>query len=162
MSVIRGFLSFVARVLLCAIFFMSAVMSKILHFNEVVGMMESAGVPEPRILLPGAILFLIVGSLFVIFGFQARIGALLLLVFLVLATYYFHPFWKMPNPTPEQIAAADSEKEKEKVKQEAQEFQMQMINAMKNTSMAGAMLLIIANGAGAWSLDNRGRRDPWA
>jgi len=37
---------------------------------------------------------LIVGSLSVILGFHARCGAALL-VFLVLATYYFHDFWTM-------------------------------------------------------------------
>jgi putative oxidoreductase len=159
MSVVQGFLSFVGRILLCAIFLISAVMNKILNFNEVVALMDKQGVPQPNILLPGAILFLIAGSLMVIFGFLARLGALLLLVFLVLATYYFHPFWNMPNPTPEEIkAAADSPKEAE-LKQQAQAYQNQAVNAMKNASMAGAMLLIIANGAGGWSFDNRGRKD---
>jgi putative oxidoreductase len=159
MPVLRGIVSVVGRVLLCAIFVMSVAGQKIPHFNETVTLMENVGVPWPGILLPGAILFLIFGSLFVIFGFQARVGAALLLVFLVLATYYFHAFWKMPNPTPQEIEAATDSAVKAELKQKAEAFQMQMINAMKNASMAGAMLLIVANGAGAWSLDNRGRKD---
>ena len=63
----------------------------------------------------------------------ARIGATLLLVFLVLATYYFHDFWTF----------------------EGQDQQMQMIQFMKNMALMGAMLFIIANGPGPWSLDNR-------
>ena len=55
--------------------------------------MAAEGVPAPQFMLAGAIVFLIAGSLSVILGYKARIGAALLLVFLVLATYYFHDFW---------------------------------------------------------------------
>ena len=103
--------------------------------DKVVGYMESAGVPAPNILLPGAIVFLIVGSLSVMLGFKARLGAVLLLTFLILATYYFHAFWAL----------------------EGQQQQEQTIQFMKNLSMMGAMLFIIANGSGPMSLDNRSR-----
>jgi putative oxidoreductase len=56
------------------------------------------------------------------------------LVFLVLASYYFHNFWTLSDP---------------KAQQEL------MIHFMKNLSMMGAMLFIIANGPGAFSLDSR-------
>src|ERR1700722_13612010 len=92
---IRGPLTVVGRVLLCTIFFMAAVGNKIPHFNDVAKYMESAGGPAPQFLLVGAIVFLLVGSVSVIVGYKARIGAILLLTFLVLATYYFHPFWKL-------------------------------------------------------------------
>src|SRR4029079_552757 len=81
-------------------------------------------------MLVGAIAFLIVGSLSVLLGFKARLGAALLLTFLVLATYYFHPFWKL----------------------EGQAQQEQMIQFMKNLSMMGAMLFVMANGSGPMSL----------
>jgi putative oxidoreductase len=32
---------------------------------------------------------------------------------------------------------------------------MQMINFMKNIAIAGGFLSLVANGAGAWSLDGR-------
>ena len=89
------------------------------------------GRPCPQVLLVGAIPFLIAGSLSVILGYKARIGASLLLVFLVLATYYFHDFWTASDP---------------QVKQE------QMIQFLKNLGLMGAMLLIIANGTGPMSL----------
>ena len=60
--------------------------------------MAFMGVPAPQFMLVGAIVFLIAGSLSVIAGYQARIGAVLLLTFLVLASYYFHPFWKLDGP----------------------------------------------------------------
>jgi len=57
--------------------------------------MDSVGVPQPRLLLVGAIVFLIIGSVSVIVGYHARIGATLLLTFLILASYFFHPFWSL-------------------------------------------------------------------
>src|SRR5262249_56369173 len=92
-----------------------------------------------EVMVVGAIGFLLVGSVSVIVGYKARFGAALLFTFLVLASYYFHAFWKL----------------------EGQEQQMQMIHFMKNLSMMGAMLFIMANGAGPMSLDSwLARRQP--
>ena len=131
-QVLRGPLTALGRLLLCTIFFMAAVGNKILHFSDVAKVMESVGVPAPSFLLAGAIVFLLVGSLSVIVGYKARVGAVLLLTFLVLASYYFHPFWKL----------------------EGQAQQEQMIQFMKNLSMMGAMLFVIANGSGPMSVDS--------
>jgi len=57
----------------------------------------------------------------------------LLLVFLVLATYFFHNFWKLTG----------------------KEQQEQMIEFLKNLGLMGAMLLVIANGPGPLSLDSK-------
>ena len=129
---IRGPLTVLGRLLLCTIFFMSAVGNKIPHFSEMAKLMGTVGIPVPQLMLVGAILFLIVGSLAVIAGYKARYGAGLLLTFLVLASYYFHPFWNL----------------------EGQAGQEQMIQFMKNLSMMGAMLFIVANGSGPMSLDS--------
>jgi putative oxidoreductase len=112
-GVLRGPLTVLGRLLLCTIFLLAAVGNKIPHFGDVAKVMESVGVPAPHLLLAGAIVFLLVGSLSVIAGYKARVGAVLLLAFLVLASYYFHPFWKLEG--------------------EAQ--QAQMIHFMKNLSM---------------------------
>jgi len=130
-QICRGLLSLIGRVLLCTIFFTSAAGNKVPNFNKVVGIMEKQGVPAPQVLLVGAIVFLLVGSASVIVGYRARFGALLLAVFLALATYYFHNFWTL----------------------EGDQRQEQMIQFMKNLSMFGAMLFLIANGPGAWSVD---------
>ncbi len=125
--------SIVGRILLCAIFLLSAVGNKIPKFEQTVAVMESKGVPQPKYALMGAIAFLIVGSLSVIAGFRARFGAFLLALFLIPTTYYFH------NP-----AAHPAE---------SPEAQAEMIQLMKNAALFGAMLFIIANGSGAGSLD---------
>jgi putative oxidoreductase len=128
---LQGPLTVLGRVLLAAIFFMAAVGNKIPHFSDVAKVMESVGVPAPQLLLVGAIVFLLAGSVSVIIGYKARVGAALLLTFLILASYYFHPFWKL----------------------EGHAQQEQMIHFMKNLSMMGAMLFLMANGSGPMSLD---------
>src|SRR5262245_34786928 len=92
---LRGPLTVLGRLLLGAIFFLSAAGTKVPQFDAVAGVMGSVGVPAPRLLLAGAIAFLVVGSVSVAVGYKARFGAALLLTFLALATYYFHPFWAL-------------------------------------------------------------------
>jgi putative oxidoreductase len=134
---LQGIVSVVGRVLLCTIFFMAAVGNKIPNFQAVAGFMAKEGVPAPQVMLAGAIVFLIAGSVSIVLGYKARIGATLLLVFLGLATYYFHDFWTLSDP---------------------QAKQEQMIQFMKNLGLMGAMLLIIANGTGPMSLDGRSNK----
>jgi putative oxidoreductase len=133
-QMLQGLVSVAGRTALATIFLLSAVGNKIPNFDGVAQAMASEGVPAPRVMLAGAIAFLIAGSVSVILGYRARIGAALLWTFLVLATYYFHDFWTFADP---------------KLQQE------QMIQFMKNLSLMGAMLFVIANGAGAYSLDGR-------
>jgi putative oxidoreductase len=133
---LQGILAVLGRVMLCTIFSMAAVGNKIPNFRAVADVMASKGIPAPTIMLVGAIVFLIAGSLSIILGYKARIGATLLLIFLVLATYYFH-FHDFQQATDQ----------KEKTEQ--------MIQIMKNMGLMGAMLLIIANGPGPMSLDEK-------
>ena len=135
----QGILTVISRVMLSLVFLMSAVGNKIPNFNQVAGYMASEGVPAEKLMLAGAILFLIAGSISVIVGYKARIGATLLLFFLMLATYFFHDFWTFAD---------------------AAEKQQQMIQFMKNTALMGAMLFIIANGSGPMSLDVTAKTEP--
>ena len=138
-KVVQGLVTVLGRIMLSTIFLMSAVGNKIPNFNTVAGYMESEGVPLPRVMLAGAIVFLIVGGWSVILGFKARWGAGMLLVFLILATFFFHDFWTFA---------------------EAQRQQTETIQFMKNLALMGAMLLIIGNGSGPMSLDNRMAASP--
>lgn len=136
LSLLKGIVTVAGRVMLTTIFLLSAVANKIMNFSGVAETMSGEGIPAAQIMLVGAVVFLLAGSVSVVLGYKARIGALLLLVFLVLATFYFHDFWNM----------------------QGEAVQQQMIQFMKNLSMMGAMLIIIANGPGAMSLDNRPAR----
>ena len=136
-TVLHGLVNVLGRLMIATIFLMSAIGNKIPKFDDVAALMKSQGIPQPQVMLAGAILFLIAGSLSIILGYKARIGAALLFVFLVLATYYFHDFWNVTSPLKQQL------------KQE------QMIQFMKNLSLMGTMLFVMANGSGAMSLDQR-------
>ena len=132
MNVLKGIITVVGRICLAAIFLMSAGGINILNFADVTEYMADERVPLPGVALAGAIGFLVYGGLSLIVGFRARLGAALLLVFLLAATYFFHDFWTF---------------------EDAQARQQQMIQFMKNLALMGAMLFILANGPGPWSLD---------
>lgn len=97
-----------------------------------------AGVPFAKFLVPAAGILAILGGLSVLLGYRARLGAWLLVAFLLPVTLAMHKFWGISDP-----AAA----------------QVQMVHFMKNVSMLGAALLIAYSGAGPLSLDARASRN---
>lgn len=128
---LQRYLPLPGRILISLIFFMSGV-GKIFDFGGTTAYMENVGnMPAASLLLVGAILFELAGGLSIILGFKARIGAVLLMVFLIPATLIFHDFWTFPE---------DQQK-------------IQMIMFMKNLSIFGALLTILAYGSGPFSLD---------
>ena len=90
---IKYFLDFFSRVSISAIF-ISAIPGKINGFERTVEYISSKGIPAPisSILLVGAIICLILGSGFFIFGENQKIGSVFLLLFLVPTTIIFHFF----------------------------------------------------------------------
>jgi putative oxidoreductase len=104
------------------------------HFRpETVAYAASAGVPIPEFLVPFAGVMAIVGALFVLLGFQARLGATLLVLFLVPVTFKMHAFWNLTDPA---------------------QVQMQMGNFMKNIGLLGGAFLLMFYGAGPVSIDH--------
>ena len=142
---VQGLATLAGRVLLSLIFMMSAVGNKIPKFTQVAGIVEAQGVPMPRIMLAWAIVFLIAGSLSIMLGFKTRLGAALLLSFLAVATYFFHDFWTWSSDA---MWVLNSNAEVQLPVQ-----QIEMISFMKNLALMGAMLFLIANGAGPMSID---------
>ena len=130
LTVLQALTAILGRICLCAIFLQSVFVSKIPHFSSTVDKMQFEGIPYPKVVLSGMIAVLIGGSSLVILGFKARFGAFLLLAFLILTTYYFADFWRFSFDP-----------------------QTKLNQFMKNLGLVGAMLLIIANGPGAGSLD---------
>ena len=90
---IKYFLDFFSRVSISAIF-ISAIPSKINGFERTVEYISSKGIPSTisSILLVGAIICLILGSGFFIFGENQKIGSVFLLLFLIPTTIIFHVF----------------------------------------------------------------------
>ena len=90
---IKSFLDFFSRVSISAIF-ISAIPGKVNSFERTVEYISSKGIPDPiaSILLVGAIICLILGSGFFIFGNNQKIGSIFLLLFLIPTTIIFHIF----------------------------------------------------------------------
>ena len=96
---VRTSFDFLGRLFLSTTFAVT-IPPKILKFSLFVTAVENKGIPHPiaQILLVAAILCLIGGVVFLLFGKDQRIGASLLLVFLIPTTLVMHffPFQSMP------------------------------------------------------------------
>ena len=79
----------IARVLMC-LMFVNAVIGKLAGFAGVAGAIAAKGLPLAPLLLVAAMALMAVGSALVISGWKARLGAVLLLLFLVPTTFLFH------------------------------------------------------------------------
>jgi putative oxidoreductase len=105
-----------------------------LFSSQTIAYAASQGVPLAAIAVPFAGVVAIVGAISILLGYHARIGAWLLVLFLVPVTLSLHKFWMVSDPTM---------------------HQMQFVNFVKNVSLLGGALLISQIGAGPWSLDER-------
>ena len=90
---IKSFLDFFSRLAISAIF-ISAIPGKIYGFERTVEYISSKGIPDAisSVLLVGAIICLILGSGFFIFGENQKIGSVFLLLFIIPTTIIFHVF----------------------------------------------------------------------
>src|SRR5712692_11774425 len=109
-----------------------------LHFSKPeVAYAAAQGVPLASILVPFSGVLAIAGGLSILLGYRAKLGAWLIVLFLIPVTLMLHKFWTVTDPMMAQI---------------------QMILFMKNVSMLGGALLISQFGAGPFSLDARRSR----
>ena len=84
---------FIGRAFLATLFVL-AIPGKVTDFSSTADFISSRGLPEPlaAVLLLAAIVVLIAGSILFVFSADTRIGASLLLLFLVPTTLIFHTF----------------------------------------------------------------------
>ncbi len=125
----------IGRVLIAAIFIVSGI-AKLTDPAGTVGYMEAQGIPSADVLAIVAGLAEVAGGLAILFGFLTRIGAFGLFLFLIPTTLIFHDFWTMDGA----------------------EAKTQMVTFMKNLAIIGGLALLVANGAGRYSIDARLRR----
>ena len=127
------YLVVLGRILYAAIFLLAAPG----HFSAgTIAYAAGHGVPLAAIAVPLSGVLALLGGLSILLGYKTRIGAWLLVLFLVPVTFTMHNFWAIPD-----AAAAAT----------------QRIMFLKNLSMLGAALLLGHFGGGPLSLDNRGK-----
>ena len=135
----------IGRVLLPILFLVNGI-QKVLNVGEIARMLEANAIPIPEQVLPylgtmpkyEALGYLIAGieivcGLMVLVGLKARWAALVLIVFTACTIIFVHHFWDM-----EGAALIEARTE-----------------ALKNLSIMGGLLLVVAVGSGPTVVDNR-------
>ncbi|OQK16148.1 hypothetical protein AU255_13665 [Methyloprofundus sedimenti] len=125
MNSLQVFSAPLGRTLLTLIFFISG-LNKVFSYAGTQSYMEAFNVSGS--LLPLVIVIEVLAGLAVIVGYKTRLAAFILAAFCLVSAFIFHANF------------AD---------------QMQSILFMKNLGLAGGLLLLVSNGAGAYALDNR-------
>ena len=125
-SGLNDVLLLVGRVLIALLFLMTA-----WFLSPNAGYLGSLGFPDPAVASWVAITveFIIVFTL--ILGVATRYGALLGILYVIIATAFAHRYWEYPAP--QQLA--------------------QYTNFTKNLAILGGLLLVFAAGAGRFSID---------
>jgi len=107
------------------------------HFSaQSIGYAASQGVPLTSVLVPISGVISMAGALSILLGYKAKLGAWLLVIFLVPVTLMLHKFWTIQDPMMKQ---------------------MDMVMFMKNLGLLGGALFIAFFGAGPASIDNKAK-----
>ncbi|NEP18091.1 MAG: DoxX family protein [Leptolyngbya sp. SIO4C1] len=118
------YLPLAARICL-ALIFLNAGINHALGFAGFANML-SQQLPLGPLLAVGTIVFQLLGALSLILGYKVKVGAVLLIIFLIPASLLFHNFLADPS----------------------------QLNAfLKNLGLVGGLLLLVYTGAGAASVD---------
>jgi len=125
-------LNLAARLLMVALF-LPAGIGKLTGFDGTVGYIASAGLPLPAVGAALAVAVEIGASLALLAGFGTRFAASVLAVFTLAASVFFHAYWAAP----------------------ADQAYVAQLLFFKNIAVIGGLLMLVAHGAGRWSLDAR-------
>ena len=127
-TAVLSYVGLLGRILFSAIFIMSGPN----HFKaETIGFAAAQGVPLASIAVPLSGIIALLGGLSIALGYRAKLGAWLIVLFLVPVTLMLHRFWGLSDP---------------------QATGLQLAMFMKNLSILGAALLITQVGSGPRSL----------
>lgn len=128
---LADYVDLAARATLAAVFIWSGFDKLFLHTEGNVGYIQAYHLPFAGALVYLAGLLELGGGLLLLAGYKARIAALALALFTVVASVIFHNFWAVP----------------------ADQALNQTIHFMKNVAILGGLLSVIAHGTGNLSLE---------
>ncbi len=134
-DVAQKFATLIGRLCIALLFFQSGWHKLGAGFDANVKVMAAKGLPVPEVLLAITIALVFAGGTMILLGWYARAAALVLAVWMLPVTIYFHAFW---NAEPAQVFN-------------------QTNHFMKNLAITGALLFVFAVGPGPCSFD-QGRR----
>jgi putative oxidoreductase len=125
-----------SRVLISQIFLISGVM-KVMDPSGTMAQMEGRGMFWVPLFFAAATAVELAGGLSLLLGFKARLGALLLFLFLIPVTLTFHNWWTYSDP---------------------KEQHVNFLFFIHNLTLMGGLLLVMTFGAGSLSLDHWTRK----
>lgn len=125
----HDFLMLLARICLSAVYLYSGV-DKLVCWNDGLKFCVEHKMPEPKTVLAITAIIHVVCGLMVLFGFYTRFGAVVLLLFTIVATYWVH------NP----------------LGRTGDDFRREMTISLEHLAIIGGLLLIAVTGPGAFAL----------
>ncbi|HEV7780803.1 MAG TPA: DoxX family protein [Chitinophagaceae bacterium] len=103
------------------------------HFKQgTIAFAASKGVPLASVMVPFSGIMELVGGISILIGYEARIGAWLIVLFMLPVTFVLHAFWKIKDPM---------------------QKQMEMATFLKNISIMGGALILTYFGSGELSIN---------
>lgn len=132
MSSQNDLVSLIGRILLGLVFFIAGI-GKITGYAGTLQYATSAGLPMPSIAVPVGIAIEVGMPLLLLIGFKTRWAAAALIVFTLVACFFFHQFWAM-----EGAARMNNQ-----------------IAFLKNLAIVGGLLMLMVAGPGRYSVDAR-------
>jgi putative oxidoreductase len=113
------------------ILFIYEALDSIIFFDKTVATMRSHSINfYPNAILVVLIIFLVVGSILVLIGYYARFGAFMLLLYWLPFTLFAYSFWNDTGSI----------------------MRINSLNFMRAMAISGGLLIMIANGAGRYSV----------
>lgn len=122
----------------CALvwFYLTGAMGILENWQSVTADLTNKHVPLPPLVLLVVLVFIVMGSMSLLFGYQARHGAVLLFGMTIVATVTMHDFWHYTN-------AAD------------RAYQFGVFS--RDFAICGGLLLMVGMGPGPFAIDNSGK-----
>jgi putative oxidoreductase len=120
----------IGRILISPIFIWGGTTS-IMAFSMMTGVVAAAHVPFPKVSLACAAAIEILGGLAILTGFQTKLAAWVVFLFLIPTTLLIHNFWAMHGA----------------------ERMMHQDHFLKNLTIMGGLLILATHGAGRCSVD---------
>ena len=121
----------VGRILLAAVFLVAG-LRKVMAIAGTVGYFTKLGLPMPDVMVYLAMIIEIGGALLLITGWRARFAAWVLMIFVLIATFFAHRFWEISD---------------------AAQYGNQLNHFLKNFAIIGGLLFVAACGPGSMSVD---------
>lgn len=88
----------VAQVMISILFIGTGIINMVWRQGNIIPRMGALGVPFPQLSLYVGFVMQFIGGFMLLFDWHARYGAMLLIVFTLMAAAIFHKFWLMEDP----------------------------------------------------------------